>query len=111
MIDPKTANNLIEIERMSLGEASMVLYYADDGKECNIQVGYDCESDLEARMYSRYANREGFLDLFNRFIRSTVTQRWLQGRKNSRFSKPRSSTLAILMKNWEKYKKKYTSAK
>ena len=111
MIDPKTANNLIEIETMSLGEASMVLYYADDGKECNIQVGYDCESDLEARMYSRYANREGFLELFDKFIRSTVTQRWLQGRKNSRFSKPRNSTLAILMKNWEKYKKKYTFAK
>ena len=33
MIDPKTANNLIEIERMSLGEVSMVLYYADAGKE------------------------------------------------------------------------------
>ena len=112
MINPIEANNVVEIERFCINGNDWVLYYIDNKEECNIQISpdYDGHTIHHLTVWGRYMKAEGLDVLVERFIKSTITQRWLRSRKAGKFkSKPRPSTIKKLTDNWEKFKNKYTT--
>lgn len=112
MIDPQEAKSVIEIERFCVNGNDWVLYYIDNEEDCNIQISpdFDGHTNAHVTVWGRYMKAEGLDDLVHKFIRSSVTQRWLRNRRTGKFKpNPRPSTVKKLIDNWNKFKNKYTT--